>query len=245
MEFFVSFAKLQNNRNNYAYPAVALDGHFQQPTIRQFQSTMDMDDYIHNLLHSLNHDEKILGYLSVVFWGFYSGQDGVIRRQRALERVALARDGKKRVVRGSPQRMRGIIDYGVDYIADLISEAIKYIQADSFSAALRTLNELPQLQIAFSSKVCAFLSPDKCGVIDSVIAANHPQFGFEVDRHGMVLNRTTNRNLYSNYCAYLQEMAGQINNSQIPYLWIDRDGIYHQWRALDVERALYKYHRMP
>ena len=230
---------LQINRSNYVYPAVALEGDYNNPEIVHFEETVALDEYIHNLLLAPDITQKVLGYLSVVFWGFYSGQDGVIREERALSKVALARDGRNRVVRGRDQRMRGVIDLGEEYVGQCISNAIFAIEADNYSEAIRTLNQLPQLQIAFSSKVCAFLDPLKCGVIDSVIAENRPEFGFDTDAQGIIKNRTSNRELYNRYCVYLQAEAERINNFNPPCLWQDRDGTVHSWRALDVERSMY------
>lgn len=233
------FDELRNRRNSYAYPAVALQGTYLGPVAVNFGSTMAMDDYIHGLLLSKKPEKKVLGYLSVLFWGFYSGQDGVVRQERALGKVALACNGKHRMVNGQNQHIRGVVDLGVECVAGRISEAIQRIETNNFSEALRILNELPQLQIAFSSKVCAFIDPIKCGVIDSVIVENHPEFNFTTDRGGIILNRVANRQRYSDYCLYLQHTTDEINNSQAPYLWTDRDGVSHSWRALDVERAMY------
>ena len=231
--------KLSDRRKSYSYPAVALQGEYSNPELITFDSTVAMDDYIHNLLLSENLHQKILGYLSVIFWGFYSGQDGVVRKERAFGKVALARDGRNRVVKGKNQRMRGIIDLGESYVVEQISIATIQITNNNFSEALKTLNNLPQLQIAFSSKVCAFLNPKKCGVIDSVIAKNHPEFGFTTDKKGIITNRKHNRKLYDKYCLFLQQTAAQANNMNPTCMWQDRDGVKHAWRALDIERSLY------
>ena len=230
---------LRNRRAAYAYPAVALQGEYNNPEPIHFKSTVEMDEYINGLLLSEDLQRKILGYLSVVFWGFYSGQDGVVRQERALGKVALARDGRDRVVRGQNQRMRGVVDLGEAYIAKRICTAIMQIGNNDYSEALRTLSDLPQLQIAFSSKVCAFIDPSKCGVIDSVIAENHPEFQFITDAGGVILNRAANRQRYNEYCAHLQQQAEQANTMNPVCMWQDRDGTEHAWRALDIERSMY------
>jgi hypothetical protein len=61
----------------------------------------------------------------------------------------------------------------------------------------------PQLKFAFASKVCAFILPEKCGVVDSVIVAAHPQLGFEVDPRGYVRKNKANADRYTEYCALL------------------------------------------
>ena len=60
------FQQLRANRNNYAYPAVALGGNFEGLNSIQYDSTTDLDNYIHNLLNAPTQNEQILGYLSVL-----------------------------------------------------------------------------------------------------------------------------------------------------------------------------------
>ena len=84
------------HRNAYSYPAIGLDGTLQHYTDRRFPSLVAMEDYHHKLLRSQNDNDSCLGYLSVVYWGHYSGQDQVVRSQRALGKVRLALHGKDR-----------------------------------------------------------------------------------------------------------------------------------------------------
>jgi hypothetical protein len=233
------YQQLRANRNNYDYPAVALDGNLGQFNVVHFGSMTALDNYIHNLIVSPDQHEKILGYLSVIFWGFYSGQDGVIRENRALGRVNLAYNGRDRVVRGNRQRIRGVIDHGFDVVTNHINCAIRFIEQDQYSDALMSLSNLPQLQVAFASKVCAFIDPNKCGVIDSVIASKYPSFGFAINDDGIVTNTNANRQRYHDYCVCLQHMAEQVNQHINDFRWTDRDGQLYDWRALDVERAMY------
>jgi len=209
------------------------------PTPSIFDSTMAMDEYIHNLLISEHVEEKVLGYLSVVFWGFYSGQDGIIRQERAMGKVGLARDGKDRLMKGQSQRMRGVVDRSAEWIAAQISEATNQIAADNYSEALNILNQLPQLQIAFSSKLCAFIDPSKCGVLDSVIVEKNPDLNITTDANGIILNRAANRKRYNDYCLFLQAQASEINIHGSLFHWVDRNNQQYPWRALDIERAMY------
>lgn len=231
--------QLQASRNAYNYPAVALDGALGAFTVIQFPTTSQLDAYLNGLLTSHNNNDKVLGYLGVLFWGHYSGQDGRIGQARALGKVNLAYVGKNRVVKGQTQRMRGVLDITVNVAANYIDQAIANIANNQYGNALSNLGNLAQLQIAFASKVCAFIDPTKCGVIDSVIAANYPQFGFVVNNGGYVTNTVGNRNLYDAYCLCLQQTAARLNADQNYSTWTDRDGTAHPWRALDVERALY------
>ena len=71
--------------------------------------------------------------------------------------------------------------------------------------AVIALSELRQLKFAFASKVCAFLLPEKCSVIDSVGADHHRQLGLEVDGGSYVRRNNTNVANYNKYCAFLIE----------------------------------------
>jgi len=84
--------------------------------------------------------------------------------------------------------------------------------SDRYAEALGLLCDLPQLRPAFASKVCAFLAPTKCGVVDSVMVKNYPRFGFSVDGDGYVTNTSKNRSNYAGYCSFLQEQAGTLNS---------------------------------
>ncbi|CAB3709740.1 hypothetical protein [Achromobacter aegrifaciens] len=231
-------AQLQITRNEYAYPAMALTGTLSDLGQIVFDSTSKLDQYQKELLHSDDDNQAVLGYASALFWGHVSGQDRRLRSERALGKVLLALNGVDRIVKGKPQRMRGANDFGIDVVARHIRDAKYCLQTDDYASALKTLNCLPQLKIAFSSKVCAFLAPEKCGVIDSVIAEKFPQFGFEV-AEGFVKSNVANLERYKDYCLYLQHTAQVLNDSDEHTTWTDRDGTQHAWRALDVERALY------
>lgn len=151
----------------------------------------------------------------------------------------MALNGKDIVKDGKFQRRRGVIDWGVDFVADAIRIASAHIRADQYSEALKLLRHLPQLGIPFASKICTFLVPEKCGVIDSVIAEKYPAFGFSVTGKGYVKNSSSNSNLYGSYCSFLQEQAEMLNLEGEALLWQDRDNVRRYWRAADVERALY------
>ncbi|MFJ1212193.1 hypothetical protein [Burkholderia pyrrocinia] len=237
---FPSFqnSRMQATRNNYAYPAIALRGTLSELQQIEFDSTSKLDRYLKELLHSEEDSQVALGYASVLFWGHVSGQDGRLRPERALGKVRLALDGRNRMVNGASQRMRGVNDLGIDIAVGHIREANRCIQINDYVSALQALNSLPQLKIAFSSKVCAFLAPEKCGVVDSVIAERFPQFGFEV-ADGFVKSNVANLARYKDYCLYLQTTAQVLNASDDHTTWTDRDGTKHSWRALDVERAMY------
>jgi len=100
------------------------------------------------------------------------------------------------------------------------------------------LTELPGLQFAFASKVVAFLRPETCGVIDSIIAGKFNKFGFALAGK-YVRNSRENGNRYDAYCDFLTNTAAGLNAQGEHLKWTDRDGARHEWRAIDIERAMY------
>jgi hypothetical protein len=79
-------------REAYSYPAVGLDGTLDDWALVSFPSTWQMDRHHQELLTSVENARAVMGYLSAVFWGHFSGQDGRIREKRAKSRVRLALD---------------------------------------------------------------------------------------------------------------------------------------------------------
>jgi hypothetical protein len=224
-------------RTKYRYPAVGLTGTLSSPKRKDFASTCEMDRYHYELLTSEDNDRTILGYLSTVFWGFCVDND---REPRALERARMAFGGRDRVKRGKPEHMKGVKDFGIDVVAGWIRAAYAQLQEDHYCRAIELLLPLPQVRLAFASKVCAFLTPAKCGVIDSVIARCYPDFGFSVNDRGFLDPTSAHKRRYASYCYYLQKQAEVLNSLGDDASWKDRDNCLYPWRAVDVERALYQ-----
>jgi hypothetical protein len=218
------------HRNAYSYPRVGLSGSLACPEEVAFPSTTELDCHQNRLLRSDEDEQTVLGYLSTIFWGHYIGKGQVPNPHRALSKVKLAIEGRG-----------GVKDRGAALIAQEIRAAYSSLMLDRYADALRHLCDLPQLGLAFASKVCAFLLPAKCGVIDSVIAERYPCFDFSVEERGVVkiVKRTSdNRLKYAKYCSFLQQRAQVLNSQQ--FQWKDQDGACYPWRAVDVERALYE-----
>lgn len=226
-------------RNAYAYPAVGLDGTLASYAHRTFTSIRSMEAHHRSLLRSDDDDKCVLGYLSVIYWGHYSGQDKIVRASRALGKVRLAKDGADRERKGKVERMRGVADVGVNIVAARIRQATALVDSGKYGDALRHLAKLPQLNFAFASKVCTFLLPEQCGVIDSVIADAHPKLGFQVDSEGYVRNNRTNATNYASYCEFLSREAQVLNISGPTFMWVHLDKSLCIWRAVDIERAIY------
>lgn len=236
----IPHAQMQAQRNAYRYPAVALLGSPGSHTHINFGSTCALDSHFHNLLRSASHDDKLRAYLGIIYWGHYSGSTGRTTPQWALGKVNLAYYGQNRVRRGRAERMGGVVNFTLPEVARSIDDAAALISANQYGDAAGRLMDLPGIQFAFATKICAFLDPEKCGVADSLIARKYPGFGFASNRQGYITNTVGNRAQYDQYCVCLQDMARDLNAAPAPYShWTDRDGTPQPWRALDVERALY------
>ena len=221
---YPDFATLKQRRDQYSYPTVGLRGSVQERIEIGFSSVILMEAYHLELLTSAEPSTQVLGYLSVLYWGHYSGSKGS-NPGRAAAKVTLAVNGMK-----SGQ---------VETYASLIKRCSELLEEGSWGQALIRATRLPQMQAAFASKLCAFLKPLHCGVIDSVIAEKYPGLGFSLDKNGYVRTNQFNAVKYDEYCEGLKEVADQLNGESNNFCWTDRDGRPHSWRAVDVERALY------
>jgi hypothetical protein len=232
-------AEYLSRRNAYSYPAVGLDGTLKNYSEWTFKSDRALESHHRDLLRSVDDREVVLGYLSVIYWGHYSGKDGVARAARAMGKVRLAWNGADRVVKQKSQRMQGVKDLRVNHAAAIVREATKLVDSKKYGEALKELSALPQLNFAFASKICAFLLPERCGVVDSVIAKKWQRFGFQVDGKGFVRSNSHNATKYAAYCAFLRDEANILNKAGSKCEWRDFDGKTRPWRAVDVERAMY------
>ena len=77
-------------RNACSYPAVGLAGSVESWREVSSSSTYQMDCHHNGLLVSAENGKIVLGYLSTIFWGYYSGQDRVLRPARAQGKARLA-----------------------------------------------------------------------------------------------------------------------------------------------------------
>ncbi|AOA06163.1 hypothetical protein [Pseudomonas sp. TMW 2.1634] len=225
-------------REKYTYPCVglAIDAGVRNPI--RFSTTLKLDEYHRKLLRSEADNALLLGFLSVLYWGHYSGAAGIVKSNRAMSKTTLALNGKGYLRKGRPQRIRGLIDFKPGGAVAVLRQAASEIEKGNFGDAIKTLCALPQIQFAFASKLAAFMAPEKCGVIDSVIVKNNPDLGFYL-RGGYISNVKGNFPLYQHYCERLQSIAESLNAQGDAERWLDLDGTSNAWRAIDVERAMY------
>jgi len=229
----------KSRREAYSYPTVGLAGSLSSHQHKYFASTIALDEYHRDLLRSEREEKALLGYLSVIYWGHYASSDGRNLAARAAARVTMARDGQLFKHNASVCRRRGLADFAPGAAFDTLQRAVVALDGKKNSNAVRILCELPQIQFAFATKLCAFIKPDSCGVMDSVLATRLPQFGFTVSKQGYVRLNQENLGRYDRYCAYLTKTALELNLEMEHSRWVDRDQTQHAWRALDVERALF------
>jgi hypothetical protein len=203
-----------------------------------FDTSSKLEAHHARLLCSAVDDEVLLGYLSTLYWGHYAGAAGRTNANRALSKVQLALVGSSFERNGKVCQRPGINHFGSGKAVALIRDAKSLLDDHQYGEAVRRLCALPQLGFAFASKVVAFLAPDTCGVIDSVIAEKHPKFGFRL-RGGYVSDVKENFTRYQDYCQALRSEAENQNQLGESAYWQERNGELRAWRAVDIERALY------
>ncbi|MFJ2982364.1 MULTISPECIES: hypothetical protein [unclassified Pseudomonas] len=228
----------KQKRDAYAYPMVGLSGTVASYHEVAFDTSSKLEAHHARLLCSAEDDEVLLGYLSTLFWGHYAGAAGRTTANRALSRVQLALVGSSFERNGKTCQRPGINHFGRGKAVALIRKAKRLLDERQYGEGVKLLCDLPQLGFAFASKVAAFLAPETCGVIDSVIAEKHPHYGFKL-RAGYVSDVKENVARYQAYCQALCSEADKQNQLGKSAYWQERNGELRAWRAVDIERALY------
>lgn len=213
----MSLLKTKSQRTRYGYPTVGL----MSGRHIQFLTSTDIDRHHGNLLRSGSEQRRFEGYLSTIYWGHYSGQAGVARAARAMSKVKMARKGAN-----------------FHYAGRIIKSMVRLLRRRKIADAITCATKLPQIGFAFASKLCAFAAPQLCGVIDSVIVAKFPRFGFQLQR-GYIKTSKYNALRCAEYCKYISKWARFVNSHGSQLFWLDKNRTKHEWRAIDVERALY------
>lgn len=212
-----------SRRSRYSYPTVGLKHATGKPVHILFGSTVEMDRFHYKNLNSTSSTRVVGAYLSVVYWGHYSGAAGIVRAARALSKVKM---------------VKAHASYAESF--GILKSARSQLKRGDIAKAVLLLTGLSQVGFAFASKLCAFIRPDICGVIDSVIVEAFPEFGFELDAAGYVQNSQKNARQYEIYCRVLQRKAKILNSLGVRFRWRDIAGRAWRWRAVDVERAMYE-----
>lgn len=211
-------------RNRYAYSLVGLSerGH------EVFQSSQGLESFHYKLLSSDKAPEVLQGYLSTIYWGWYSGRDQNPNPNFAMSKVTSAR-----AKLGSNETQQACVS--------ILRSAHSLLRKRHFGPAVLLLTNLPQIRFSFATKLCSFFEPQSCGVADRLIAEYRPNFGFLIDNKGYVTSAIENAFRYQAYCAALSAEASAMNALGERYRWTDRDNVSHEWRAVDIERAYFQF----
>lgn len=244
---------LLNARNNYNYPS----GHIKvdlsceltsenlKPVVPNspdcFSSSLSLDNYHNNLLISSEKESVNLGIVSVQYWGrcFVKGR---VNHSQALVRA-------KWLLDGNAKSNKNILNENIGF--ETVKKLIGLTKENRIGDAFWELKSVPHLGVSFGSKLLAFINPEKVGVYDSHIARylvnNIEQIKLlchEVRETDTILKspqsfRVYDKHRFENYCNLLQLLAAKLNQMGISYQWTDWDNTKNDWRAIDVERALF------
>jgi hypothetical protein len=172
----------------------------------------------------------MLGVASVLYWGFFSHSPGF-----AAARVRRFRDGRNGVP-ADPVRVR-----------DAVHRAAALVDANQYGEALKVVSSsIPEFgQVSFASKLVMALSPSRCAVYDRWIAQIVMEAGGSLERDfwcapnngGVTPSKAA---VYQRWCELCQERAAEMNAHPVDVSgWTWAPGLTTDWRAVDVERALF------
>ena len=227
---------IEQHRNNYSYPGMYIDlpndVDWNSPTHPcNLQGPRGETDHAfeRHIYQALTADEakaRFIGVARVVYWGYANAG----YRENRVQKVW---DGRADLVR----------------IAEALEMASQCAHEERFDDAIGCLDGIPQVQrIPFASKVIAFLNPAMAGVYDNKInnflAHLQPRtqgvlrewlLPYAPNLHGPIGNARSAiaRERYQQWCTFLQNNAFALN--AMGSTW----GGKHQWRAVDVERAIF------
>jgi len=193
-----------------------------------FHSTIDLDAYHNRLLTSLVSADKVVGVASIIYWGTY------YNKQKPSHGIACHRVQRFQV--GNSRSHRSVSSIGIDTIANHVALAQDLINSEKYGKALSEIMNIPWLSRAFGSKVLSFLNPNRIGVYDIHISRYVKRSELEMKSTGAMT--VSAENTFNRFCNYLIEHAEHLNTSATPK-WSDWDGKEYQWRAVDVERAMF------
>ena len=230
-------------RNAYAYPPARLVRTYQHSTaltvawngrgyLRQDPagqwlhagvgySSMKLDAYHKDLLTSSHPDANVDGLISVIYWGHFADQFGSVNGY-AEARAGWVFTGKSGGA--TPTTAHGI--------AIAVATARGYLAASDFARAISAIQSIAYIGWSFASKVVAFLDPEHCGILDSVVAGK-----LSNSTHSALTNIRVGAQGFDQWCRVCFAAAQALNANGAK--WTDWDGAQHAWRAIDVERVAF------
>lgn len=187
-----------------------------------------LDRYHFLLLHSPDPVENLLGLLSIIYWGFYTS------RGRAKHYAASHLAGLKSKPGTTAQ--------------DAATALAAVMSTTDIGKALGHLSSLAVLgQMSFASKVIAQLRPEVAGVRDRQLedGLSDEQWtkGTPIREILGAVSIVRRQEDFTKWCAFLVCLAEQLNagiDAGEPWGWSENER-QRRWRAIDVERALFKY----
>lgn len=221
-----------NIRVSAFLPCSASD--WRNPEVRKNYSSVELDEFHNSLLRSKEEDEILHGLLSVVYWGYASGTNGLFHSNLSLIRANRHPRGNKR---HPPQEKREIVE--------LLLKTQKFALENNFKDALLCAMQIKFIRMAFASKLVAFMNPTSAAVYDSVINARLAMSeDMEMQKLAVSIPATPTKNgqlkqaeAYTKWCKWCENKAEELNQKEIK--WRDWNTKEYAWRAVDVERAFF------
>jgi len=192
-------------------------------------SSWELDDYHHGLLNSDTPHERFLGVVSCVYWGNIASSNGT-PTGFAQARAQWMLNGKtyqngKTKPSGTPEFVSTRVEAAKSVLA---------LHPASLPDAVREIMKIPFLGLSFASKVLAFMDPLRCAVLDSVV--------LEALRKSADPKLNSIRATpagFAKWCLICRDTAATLKAAGSK--WIDWDGTPYEWRAVDVERAVFAF----
>jgi hypothetical protein len=205
---------------------------------RNHATDLALDEYHGRLLRSKTPLQNVLGCASTVFWGYVTRNES-FGRYKAW-----------RLVAGNEKQM----------IHTQLKQVVAKCAAGGWGGALEELSGVRELgRVSFASKVVAFVDPKNAGVYDKRVndflfetglkyvffspkiaslitgaAIRYPQVSEPAIRH-----------VYQQWCCRLQEIRDGLNHVRVVSRWRCGKDTNQVWRAVDVERAIFAFTKVP
>jgi hypothetical protein len=245
-------------RGAYSYPAVRLvsPSIVRETSIKRGQLPFGVDihrkneatddgieRYHRELLLSAEPEEQLLGAASAAFWGWY-GSASVSRKptvERALIRASFVFNGHRRESGANEAEDEVALRATKAALAD----ARQHMLQNDLRAAFTAYRRLYDIGASFATKFIAFVNPQSAAALDKVVCKKLSSF---VDRGLQEIgtdfvrcswNQTRQASLYVRWCELCARTAENLNRND--FFWLDRSGAKREWRAIDIERAIFAW----
>jgi hypothetical protein len=183
--------------------------------------------HFYSQLSSADNLTAFIGVGAVVYWGFLGA---AYNTNRARSRFRWFFDGNRRAAGNQMQN-----------VCQALNRSREAIGQGDYSGALRAISTLMWLgQVSFASKAIMFLDPIGATVFDKRIAVIAREteclnaFAMNANGGGVTGPKAQT---YAAWCTWCADRAARLNDSGST--WADADGTPRQWRAVDIERAVY------